>query len=336
MKILVLGAGSTGGYFGGRLAEAGADVTFLVRERRAQQLAQRGLQIESPAGNITLPVRTVLAANLKPEFDIIILACKAYDLESSIAAIKPAMGADTKPAMGANTNPAMDASIDTRTGTVIVPLLNGIAHLDALDAAFGAARVMGGTCQIAATLTPDGVVKSMADTHSITWGAREGLHKPQQQKIAEALGVAFANTTVAWKVSDHIMLDMWEKIAFLSTLAAMTCLMRANVGEILATPDGKNIMTRYVQTSMAIAAAEGYPPRAHVVERFEKILASQHSTLTASMLRDLENGHEVEADHIVGYMLNKAREHHIDDYLIAMAFTHLKAYQQRRLGKRLS
>ena len=242
------------------------------------------------------------------------------------------MGADTKPAMGAS----MDASIDTRTGTVIVPLLNGIAHLDALDAAFGSARVMGGTCQIAATLTPDGVVKSMADTHSITWGAREGLHKPQQQKIAEALGVAFANTTVAWKVSDHIMLDMWEKIAFLSTLAAMTCLMRANVGEILATPDGKNIMTRYVQTSMAIAAAEGYPPRAHVVERFEKILASQHSTLTASMLRDLENGHEVEADHIVGYMLNKAREHHIDDYLIAMAFTHLKAYQQRRLGKRLS
>ncbi len=328
MKILVLGAGSTGGYFGGRLAEAGADVTFLVRERRAQQLAQRDLQIESPAGNITLPVKTVLAANLKPEFDIIILACKAYDLESSIAAIKPAMGADTKPAMG--------ASIDTRTGTVIVPLLNGIAHLDSLDAAFGSARVMGGTCQIAATLTPDGVVKSMADTHSITWGVREGLHKPQQQKIAEALGVAFANTTVAWKISDHIMLDMWEKIAFLSTLAAMTCMMRANVGEILATPDGKNIMTRYVQISMAIAAAEGYPPRADVVERFEKILDSQHSTLTASMLRDLENGHEVEADHIVGYMLNKAREHHIDDYLIAMAFTHLKAYQQRRLGKRRS
>ena len=336
MKILVLGAGSTGGYFGGRLAEAGADVTFLVRERRAQQLAQRGLQIESSAGNITLPVKTVLAANLKPEFDIIILACKAYDLESGIAAIKPAMGADTKPAMGADTKPPMDASITTRTGTVIVPLLNGIAHLDALDAAFGAARVMGGTCQIAATLTPDGVVKSMADTHSITWGAREGLHKPHQQKIAEALGMAFANTTVAWKVSDHIMLDMWEKIAFLSTLAGMTCLMRANVGEILATPDGKNIMTRYVQTSMAIAAAEGYPSRANVVERFEKILVSQHSTLTASMLRDLENGHEVEADHIVGYMLNKAREHHIDDHLIAMAFTHLKAYQQRRLGKRLS
>lgn len=328
MKILVLGAGSTGGYFGGRLAEAGADVTFLVRERRAQQLAQRNLQIESSAGNITLPVKTVMAANLKPEFDIIMLACKAYDLESSIAAIKPAMGADTKPVMG--------ASINIRTGTVIVPLLNGIAHLDALDAAFGAARVMGGTCQIAATLTPDGVVKSMADTHSITWGAREGLHKPHQQKIAEALGVAFAKTTVAWKVSDHIMLDMWEKIAFLSTLAGMTCLMRANVGEILATPDGKNIIARYVQTSMAIAAAEGYPPRANVVERFEKILVSQHSTLTASMLRDLENGHEVEADHIVGYMLNKAREHHIDDYLIAMAFTHLKAYQQRRLGKRLS
>ncbi len=314
MKILVLGAGAIGGYFGGRLAEVGVDVTFLVRERRAQQLAERGLQIESSAGNITLQVKTVLAADVKPEFDVIILACKAYDLASSIAAITPAMGANT----------------------AIVPLLNGIAHLDTLDATFGPAFVMGGCCQIAATLTSDGIVKSMVDTHSITWGAREGLHKAQQQQWAEALGAAFANTIVTWKVSDHIMLDMWEKIAFLSTLAGMTCLMRATVGDILATPDGKVLMTRYVRASMAIAAAEGYTPRTHVVERFEKILASTHSTLTASMLRDLENGHEVEADHIVGYMLNKAREHNIDDHLIAVAYTHLKAYQQRRLDKRLS
>ena len=313
MKILILGAGGTGGYFGGRLVQAGADVTFLVRERRAQQLSLHGLQIESPSDSITLPVKTALATTVKPEFDVVILACKAYDLQSSITAIAPAMG----------------------THTVVIPLLNGMAHLAALDAAFGTARVMGGCCQIAATLTKEGVVKSMTDVHSITWGARDGLHKAQQQTVAEALGKEFTNTMVSWKVSDNIMLDMWEKIAFLSTLAGMTCMMRATVGEILSTPDGKALMTDYVRASMAITTAEGYPPRAHVVERFEKILSSLNSTLTASMLRDLESGNEVEADQIVGYMLDKAREHKIDDRLITMAYTHLKAYQERRIAERL-
>lgn len=313
MKILILGAGGTGGYFGGRLAQAGADVTFLVREGRAQQLAERGLQIESPSDSITLSVKTVLAINVKPDFDVVILACKAYDLPSSIAAIAPAMGANT----------------------VVIPLLNGMAHLAVLDASFGTARVMGGSCQIAATLTKEGVVKSMADVHLITWGAREGMHKAPQHAVAEALGQEFARTIVTWKISDNIMLDMWEKIAFLSTLAGMTCMMRATVGEILSTPDGKALMTDYVKASMAIATAEGYPPRANVVERFEKILSSLNSTLTASMLRDLESGNEVEADQIVGYMLDKAREHKIDDRLIAMAYTHLKAYQERRIAGRL-
>ncbi len=313
MKILILGAGGTGGYFGGRLVQAGADVTFLVREGRAQQLAEQGLQIESPSDSITLPVKTVMAINVKPDFDVVILACKAYDLPSSIAAIAPAMA----------------------THTVVIPLLNGMAHLAVLDAAFGTARVMGGSCQIAATLTKEGIVKSMADVHSITWGAREGMHKAPQHAVAEALGKAFANTIVSWRVSDNIMLDMWEKIAFLSTLAGMTCMMRATVGEILSTPDGRALMTDYIRASMAIATAEGYPPRANVVERFEKILSSLNSTLTASMLRDLESGNEVEADQIVGYMLDKAREHKIDDRLIAMAYTHLKAYQERRIAGRL-
>lgn len=309
MKILVLGAGGTGGYFGGRLAQAGADVTFLVRERRAQQLAQDGLIIESPKDRVIVKVKTVMAAAVKPEFDIVILSCKAYDLASSITAITPAMAAHT----------------------CIVPLLNGISHIDTLDAAFGKARVMGGSCQIAATLTRDGVVKSMADAHSITWGARD----PSQQALAEQLGEAFSKTIVDWKVSATSMLDMWEKVAFLSTLAGMTCLMRANVGEILATADGKSIMQRYIKTSMAIATAAGYAPRPAVVERFEKTLNSTGLPLTASMLRDLEGGGEVEADHIVGFMLAKAREYHIDDVLIAAAYTHLKAYQNRRAAGRL-
>jgi 2-dehydropantoate 2-reductase len=310
LKILVLGAGGTGGYFGGRLHEAGADVTFLVRERRRAQIAQDGLRIETPSASVTLKVKTALANEIKPEFDIIILTCKAYDLDASIAAIAPAMHAQT----------------------CVVPLLNGIAHLDALDQAFGKARVMGGSCQIAATLTSDGVVKSMAPVHSIVWGARE----PGQNAIANALGKAFANTIVDWRISENIMLDMWEKIAFLSTLAGITCLMRANVGEVLATPGGKLLMRQYSDCAIEIARLEGYAPRPDVLARFDSVLNSSDSTLTASMLRDLEAGNDVEADHIVGYMLNKAREHGLDDSIINVAYTHLKAYQNRHASGRIN
>jgi 2-dehydropantoate 2-reductase len=308
LRILVLGAGGTGGYFGGRLHEGGANVTFLVRERRGAQIARDGLRIEAPSSSVTLAVNTVLTSDIKAEFDIIILACKAYDLESSIAAISPAMH-------------------DT---TCVVPLLNGIAHIDRLDEAFGKARVMGGSCQIAATLTSDGVVKSMAPVHSIVWGARE----PGQTAAANALGAAFARTIVDWRISENIMLDMWEKVAFLSTLAGMTCLMRANVGEILATPNGKLLMHQYSDCAIKIAQLEGYAPRPDVLARFDSVLNSSGSTLTASMLRDLEAGNDVEADHIVGYMLNKAREHGLDDSILGVAYTHLKAYQNRRASGR--
>ena len=309
MKILVLGAGGTGGYFGGRLHQGGADVTFLVREKRAQHLARHGLRIESPKGDATLKVKTVLAQDVKAEHDIVILSCKAYDLASSIEAIAPAMNA----------------------ASCVVPLLNGISHIDTLDAAFGKARVMGGVCQIAATLTKDGVVKSMADVQSITWGARE----PSQQVAADALGKSFANTSVDWKVSQNIMLDMWEKIAFLSTLAGMTCLMRASVGEILATADGRALMQRHLDSCVAIATRSGFAPRAPVLERYAKVMNSTGSPLTASMLRDLESGGAVEADHVVGFMLGKAREFGIDDAMLSVAYTHLKAYENRRAAMRL-
>ncbi len=304
MKILILGAGGTGGYFGGRLHQGGADVTFLVREKRAQQIAAQGLMIESPNDKVTLQVKTVMAAAVKPEYDIVILSCKAYDLDASIAAITPAMG------------PA----------TCVVPLLNGISHLDALDGAFGKPRIMGGVCQISATLTQQGVVKSMLDAHSIIWGARDA----SQAEPARKLGEAFAATVVDWKVAENIMQDMWEKVAFLSTLAGMTCLMRGSVGDILAAPDGRALMQRYLDSCIAIANREGFPPRANIIERYQMVMNSTGSPITASMLRDLENGGPVEADNIVGFMLGKAREHGIDDGMLAVAYTHLKAYETRR------
>jgi 2-dehydropantoate 2-reductase len=273
-------------------------------------LAAHGLVIETPHDRIVLKVNAITANEVKPLYDLVILSCKAYDLTTNSAAIETAMS----------------------PSTVIVPLLNGIAHLEQLDGAFGRARVMGGSCQIAATLTRDGVVKSMSDTEAIVWGARDTLQTTSQTALAASLGEAFAKTAVDWRVSENIMLDMWEKLAFLSTLAGMTCLMRASVGAILATADGKALMTQYLDTCIKIATREGYQPRPAVLARYANVLNSKGSLLTASMLRDIEAGNEVEADHIVGYMLNKARSYDLEHAIIATAYAHLQAYQRRRMA----
>ena len=309
MKFLVLGAGGVGGYFGGRLAASGADVTFLVRERRCEQLKRDGLVIESTRGDLNMPVKTVTASELLPGYDLVILTCKAYDLDASMDAVAPAM--DGKCAL--------------------LPLLNGMEHLEKLDARFGHDNILGGSCHIAAMLKSDGVIKHLNDVHLITIGERDKSVTPRIQ----AIDAAFAKSGVEARLSNDIMLEMWEKIAFLSTLAGMTCLMRANVGEIVRTPDGAELMQRYFLACVQIATQCGHPPRAHVVQRMNGVVTERDSVLTASMLRDLEGGGQVEADHIVGYMLRKARELYIEDSLLTVAYTHLKAYEERRAAARL-
>src|SRR5688500_15706061 len=141
VKVLVIGAGGVGGYFGGRLLESGANVTFLVRERRARQLAENGLVIKSAVGDATLRVRTLTAADPGQPFDLLILTCKSYDLPSAIEAAAPHMKAGDG---------------------LVLPLLNGMAHIDVLRERFGRDRVLGGLCGIFATLSPAGEVVQMA------------------------------------------------------------------------------------------------------------------------------------------------------------------------------
>src|SRR5215469_14544062 len=163
-RFLVLGAGAAGGYFGGRLAAAKLDVTFLVRPARAAALEEHGLVIDSPMGELRLPVRTVTAGTLGESFDIVLLTAKAYDLEPAIAAIRPAVGSET----------------------AILPVLNGVAHLDGLDAAFGPERVLGGVAYIAATLTAEGSIRHLNRVHGIVFGKRSAAVEGRIEAIAQA------------------------------------------------------------------------------------------------------------------------------------------------------
>ena len=309
MKILVLGAGGIGGYFGGRLAQAGADVTFLVRPRRREQLERDGLRVESPSGDFGIPVKSVLAESLRPEYDLVLFTCKAYDLDSAMDAIAPAMG----------------------KGAAILPMLNGMAHFERLDARFGAANVMGGTAQINVMLKKDGLVYHADPLQRLIFGERDRSKSAR----AQALAAELAKTNVDWVLSDDIDQELWEKVVFLSALAATTCLFRGNVREIMASPGGPEAMERALAANIAIATRAGRPPRPEAIERAKKRLMDPTGLWSASMLRDLEGGGPVEADHIVGWMLAKARAFGVDDVMLSLAFTHLKTYEARRAAGRL-
>ena len=308
MKILVLGAGGIGGYFGGRLTQAGADVTFLVRPKRAAQIAANGLVIESPNGNATIAAKCVTAEVVKPQFDLVLFTCKAYDLDSALEAIAPAMAG----------------------GCVVVPMLNGIAHLDRLDARFGRANVMGGTCQINVTLAPDGTVKHMEPLNRLTFGERDGTESAR----AKAFAAELAKTSIDATLSATIEQDMWEKLMFLSVLAAVTCLFRGNIGEVLAAPGGREAIERALAANIEVVAKCAGAPRGKFIEWARARLLTP-GPAASSMLRDVERGNPVEADHIVGFMRERARGHGIDDAILSLAFAHLKTYEARRAAGRL-
>jgi 2-dehydropantoate 2-reductase len=221
--------------------------------------------------------------------------------------------------------PAMDGK------AVVVPQLNGMAHLEGLDKRFGKSQVMGGVAQINATLRRDGTVAHMDSLARIVFGERDGKVTPRAQALADA----FAKTKVHCTLSTDIEQEMWEKVVFLSALAAATCLFRANVGEIMAAPGGREAMDRAITANIELATREGHPPRPQAIEFARKRLMDPKGTWSASMMRDMEAGNPVEADHIVGWMLERARKHGIDDVVLSMAYTHLKSYEARRAAGRL-
>lgn len=301
MKILILGAGATGGYFGGRLAEAGADVTFLVRERRARQLAADGLVIESAFGNARTQVKTVLADQPTPPHDVVILSCKAYDLDSSIAAIRPAVG-------------------DT---SLVLPLLNGIKHLDTLDAAFGKERVLGGSCHLSVTLDANGVIRHLNQLHLLTFGPRVPFQLPRCQEILEI----FAPANFEPKLRQDMMQAMWDKWVLLASLAGLTCLLRASVGEIAATPDGRGLMLALIEECRAVARANGHEPSAEHMASIGSLLTEPGSKVVASMLRDMQKDARIEADLIIGDMLRRGRAAGLQTPILTIAATNLLCYE---------
>jgi 2-dehydropantoate 2-reductase len=303
MRILVVGAGATGGYFGGRLMQAGRDVTFLVRRARADLLRRDGLQIVSPHGDVTLTPKLVTADQITGPFDAILLSVKAYALEPALADVAAAVGPNT----------------------MIMPMLNGMRHIDRLIECFGEGPVLGGVCIVATTLDDEGRIRQLNEMQELTYGERSGAESDRIAALdAEMQGAGFKARS-----STRILSEMWEKWVLLATLGGVTCLMRGTIGEIEAAPGGASFALTCLNESIAIATASGFPPRDVFVERAKALVSTAGSSFASSMYRDMQQSAPIEADHIVGDFLDRARRLAVPAPLLSIAYTHLSIYQNR-------
>ena len=312
LRILVVGAGALGGYFGARLLAARRDVTFLVRPQRAQALAAQGLQLLSPKGDLHLThVPTLLAADLAASptpFDLILLTCKSQDLEAAITDLAPAVGAHT----------------------AILPLLNGMAHLKALDHRFGPQHVLGGGCVISATRTPDGSIRHLNALDRLFFGERSSApDNPQTPRMA-AIAATLAHCGFDADPRPDVLQDMWQKWTFIAASAGITCLLRATIGDIVAA-GATPLALQLFEETVAIAAHAGYPPSAAFVDQSRGYLTKAGSLFTASMLRDLESGAPIEARQIIGDLLDQAQHHKFPTPILEITYANLRTYEERRL-----
>jgi 2-dehydropantoate 2-reductase len=307
MRLLIVGAGATGGYFGGRLAQAGRDVTFLVRPARAAALAANGLHIASPQGDAAIVPKLVTSQEIDAPYDAVLLTVKAYALESAMADLAPAIGPET----------------------MILPVLNGMRHVDTLTARFGAHAVAGCTAKIAAMLDAEGRIVHLAPMHELGYGEMDGSASP---RIVELDGF-MRNAGFDARLSPSIAREMWEKWILLAGLGGITCLMGGPIGAVVAAPGGRDFCLALLGEIIRTVTAAGIPPSPAFIAAATATLTAPGSPQTSSMFRDMQQGAPVEAEQILGDLIGRAAGVGIATPLLATAYARLAVYQAASIDK---
>ena len=309
MRYLILGAGALGGLFGGKLLKGGADVAFLVRPGRAAQLARDGLVVRTQDGEIRTPVKTFRQGEVNGTYDVILLCCKAYDLDGAMEAIAPAVGKDT----------------------AILPLLNGVRHIDALSERFGPQHVVGGLTAINAALLPDGVIQQSQLRVSMNiLGELDGRATPR----CGAIQAALANGGIQADVSDNIIASLWTKFFAFTSIAAIASLTRSRAAAIARSADGAVFVSAVLDECARIASAEGFPPPSGSLDIVRGMFSQPDSTYGPSILIDMEDGRPTEGKHTVGDMVERATRLGIAAPLLTAAVCNLQAYEINRQATR--
>jgi 2-dehydropantoate 2-reductase len=310
MRYLVLGAGALGGYFGGMLLNGGADVTFLVRPGRAAQLKRDGLIIKTQdGGELRTQVRTVEQGQLGGTYDVVLLTCKSYDLDDAIDAIAPAMGEQS----------------------VIVPVLNGVRHIDVLTAKFGAGRVLGGLTTINAALMPDGTIQqSQLRININVIGELDG----RPSKRCAAIKAVLEAGGIPVQISDHILAMMWAKFFGFVISATIATLARSRAGAIARSASGPSFVAAVIEECTRVVTAAGYPPSPppapDTAGLMRGMFSQSDSTYGPSMLIDMEEGRPTEGEHTIGDMVESAARAGVSAPILCAARCNLQAYEINR------
>lgn len=302
MKILVVGAGAVGGYFGGRLAEKGEDVTFLVRTRRMQELEQSGLKISSPHGDFELIPR-LIEAGTDETFDLILLSTKAYHLDQVMQDIEPFVAEHT----------------------YILPLLNGMAHLERLTETFGEHRVLGGLCFIESTLDEQGRILQTSPSHHLLFGPLTGERTQRLEELERHL----TGTKAPIKYSETIIRDMWNKYLFITTFSGVTSLFRSAIGPIREQEQGMHQIRQLAAEAKQAMEQQGAVFSEDIEQIQEKQIMQMSETMKSSLQRDMEKGNDVESEHLFGMLLTASEKQHYP--LLRSVYTNLQIYRSNRI-----
>jgi 2-dehydropantoate 2-reductase len=303
MRLLVVGAGSTGGYFGGRLAQAGRDVTFLVRPARAAQLQNRGLRIVSPRGDATVHPKLVTADAITQPFDAVLLTVKGFQLDAALEDMAPAISPEA----------------------MIVPVLNGMQHMDVIARRFSPHNLVGGVLKVSTVLDDDGRIVQLAPFQSLTYGELDGSITPR----IKALDTFMQGADIGAAMSTEIGREMWEKWIMLAALGAITCLMRGTIGEIEACPGGAAFALQLLNEVVAIVRAVGDPPSGAFLTSAREQLSAKGSSFASSMFRDVQGGRPIEVENIIGDLLRRGAKAGIAAPLLSTAYLHLLVYSSK-------
>lgn len=303
MNILVQGAGALGAYFGGRLLEAGHNVSFFVREKRATQLATEGLKINSPEGLFeTKDLKTYTSAEQVQDVDVIILAIKGYHLEQAI--------------------PQLQAIVE-QTGAFVLPLLNGMEHLERLQQAVGVEKVLGGFASIIATLNEQGHVVHSSGSSAVKFGA---LHDKQ---LAICEQIAEINEQVKTNIirEQNILKHMWKKYIFITAFSGMTSAMQLPSGYMAENAASFAVGKKVVYEMAMLAKKEGITLTDEEVEVMANNLKGFKKEATSSMHQDMRKGLPIEVEHLHGGALRFAAKHHVEIPVIETLYGILKPYE---------
>jgi 2-dehydropantoate 2-reductase len=301
MKILVVGAGAVGGYFGARLAQVDRDVTFLVRPSRLQQLQRDGLRITTPDGDFTIKAQAITSAQVHTAYDVVLLSVKSLALDQAIADMTPAIG----------------------PSTMIYPVLNGMRHMNTLIHRFGPSAVLGGVAMVSTELDSKGRIVQINEMQKLIYGEPDGQITGRVEQLDETFRGAGFDT----ELSSNIMQVMWQKWVFIATIGLVTCLFNAPVGEINAVPYGEETALHCLDECAMVAAACGHPAPEPFLDNIRRQLTVKGSTLTSSMYRDVQQNHKVEVDAILGDLFDHGRSHNLKTPLLEAGCVRLRVYQ---------